>query len=95
MQNRIDDLAKIAEAREDTTDYFRVMMVGDSTMEHQYGNICSFFGERKGRRFDPEVSGIQPASVCFPFESQFTVAVSPVVICRRPFAHSRRSIQYS
>ncbi|CAM9213547.1 unnamed protein product, partial [Laminaria digitata] len=56
MQARIDQLALIAEAREDTTEPFRVMMVGDSTMEHQYGTICSFLGERGGRRFDPEVS---------------------------------------
>ena len=55
MQRRVDELAVIAEAREDTTDYFRVMMVGDSTMEHQYGVVCAFLGEREGRRFDREV----------------------------------------
>lgn len=55
IQAKIDELVQIAEAREDTADYFRVMMVGDSTMEHQFGVVCSFLGERAGRRFDPQV----------------------------------------
>lgn len=58
MQARIGQLAEIAEAREDKTEPFRVMMVGDSTMEHQYGAMCSYLGEREGRRFDPEVCRI-------------------------------------
>lgn len=55
MQARIDELAEIAEAREDKAESFRVMMIGDSTMEHQFGAVCSFLGEREGRRFDPQV----------------------------------------
>lgn len=55
MQAKIDELALIAEAQEDATEPFRVMMVGDSTMEHQYGVVCAFLAEREGRRFDPEV----------------------------------------
>lgn len=63
MQARIDELAVIAEARGDTTDYFRVMMVGDSTMEHQYGVVCSFLGEREGRRFDREVCALRSRKI--------------------------------
>ena len=56
MQAKLDVLAEIAEEREDSkTDPYRVLMVGDSTMRHQFGAICGFMGEREGRRFDPEV----------------------------------------
>lgn len=56
MQAKLDLLASIAEEREDTeTEPFRVLMIGDSTMSHQFGAICGFMGEREGRRFDPEV----------------------------------------
>ena len=55
MQGKIDELVEIAEAREDAKEYYRVTMVGDSTMEHQYGVVCSFLAEREGSRFDPEV----------------------------------------
>ncbi|CAN0083842.1 unnamed protein product [Ectocarpus sp. 6 AP-2014] len=57
MQAKLDLLASIAEEREDTeTEPFRVLMIGDSTMSHQFGAICGFMGEREGRRFDPEVT---------------------------------------
>ena len=69
MQAKIDELARIVEAREDNSEYFRVMMVGDSTMEHQYGAVCSFLGEREGRRFDPEV---------FQLRTRVRVSPSPV-----------------
>ena len=60
MQAKLDTLAVIAEEREDTqTDPYRVLMVGDSTMSHQYGAICGFMGEREGRRFDPNVRTVQ------------------------------------
>ncbi|CAN0433950.1 unnamed protein product, partial [Ectocarpus fasciculatus] len=56
MQAKLDVLASIAEERADTeTEPFRVLMIGDSTMSHQFGAICGFMGEREGRRYDPEV----------------------------------------
>ncbi|CAM9324458.1 unnamed protein product, partial [Ectocarpus sp. 12 AP-2014] len=36
---------------------FRVLMVGDSTMRHQYGALCGFMGEREGRRYNPREEG--------------------------------------
>ena len=56
MQAKLDNLAAIAEEREDTqTNPYLVLMVGDSTMSHQFGSVCGFMAEREGRRFDPEV----------------------------------------
>ncbi len=68
IQGKLDALAVIAEQRgADKTDPFRVLMVGDSTMSHQYGAICGFMAEREGRRYDPDVRApqrlLQPPSV--------------------------------
>ena len=48
MQNRIDDLAKIAEAREDTTDYFRVMMVETAPWSTSTATFARFLAKEKG-----------------------------------------------
>ncbi|CAM9845759.1 unnamed protein product [Ectocarpus sp. 12 AP-2014] len=60
MQAKLDVLAAIVEDEQESSSStssekpFRVLMVGDSTMSHQYGAICGFMGEREGRRYDPE-----------------------------------------
>ncbi|CAM9288323.1 unnamed protein product [Scytosiphon promiscuus] len=55
IQAKLDVMATIAEQRDrDETEPFRVLMVGDSTMSHQFGAVCAFMGEREGRRFDPQ-----------------------------------------
>lgn len=56
IQPRIDALAALAEAEgKDGSPPYLVTMVGDSTMMHQHGAMCSFLAERPGRRFDPAV----------------------------------------
>eukprot|EP00903_Cladosiphon_okamuranus_P016931 g15607.t1 len=56
IQAKLDVLAVIAEEREEDTqtEPYRVLMVGDSTMRHQFGSLCGFMAEREGRWFDPE-----------------------------------------
>ncbi|CAN0429265.1 unnamed protein product [Ectocarpus fasciculatus] len=60
MQPKLDVLAAMVEDQDQqgtsSEKPFRVLMVGDSTMSHQYGAICAFMGEREGRRYNPEVS---------------------------------------
>ncbi|CAN0180010.1 unnamed protein product [Pylaiella littoralis] len=55
IQPRIDELAALVESDREKSHSgpFRVTMVGDSTMMQQHGAVCSFLGERPGRRFDP------------------------------------------
>lgn len=55
MQAKFHELSAMVEAEEGKEESFRVLMVGDSTMKHQFGVLCSFLGENKGRRFNPEV----------------------------------------
>ncbi|CAN0256736.1 unnamed protein product [Pylaiella littoralis] len=65
VQAKFDVLASIAEEREHTeTEPYRVLMVGDSTMGHQFGAVCGFMGERGGRRYDPEVRASQKKNGC-------------------------------
>ncbi|CAM9288249.1 unnamed protein product [Scytosiphon promiscuus] len=65
MQAKLDVMAAIAEQRgHDKTEPFRVLMVGDSTMSHQFGAMCAFIGEREGRRFDPEYTQKQSPGCC-------------------------------
>lgn len=54
MQAKFDQLAALAEM-EDKAQPYRIVMMGDSTMKHQFGAMCAFLGERPGRRFDPMV----------------------------------------
>ncbi len=57
MQAKLDVLAEVTERREPAeTDPYVVLMVGDSTMSHQYGALCGFVGQREGRHFDPNVN---------------------------------------
>ena len=35
---------------------YRILMVEDSTMKHQFGAVCGFLVERPGKRFDMNVS---------------------------------------
>lgn len=61
MQTKLDELSQLAEAEATLAEGkrlkpYQVLMVGDSTIRHQYGAICGFLGERKGLRFDPAVS---------------------------------------
>ena len=66
MQAKFEELAMIAEsdaAREvaaargedPSAKPYRILMVGDSTMRHQFGAVCGFLAERPGKRFDPNV----------------------------------------
>ncbi|CAN0256673.1 unnamed protein product [Pylaiella littoralis] len=65
IQAKLDVVASIAEEREHTeTEPYRVLMVGDSTMSHQFGVICSFMGEREGRRYDPEEPQLGTPGCC-------------------------------
>lgn len=56
MQAKFDELVEIAEA-ENKEKPFRILMVGDSTMKHQFGSMCGFLGEREGHRFNSAVRG--------------------------------------
>lgn len=56
VQAKIDQLVEVVEGQREvdpTLSPYQVWMVGDSTMRHQYSALCSFLGERQGRRFDP------------------------------------------
>ncbi|CAM9179910.1 unnamed protein product [Ectocarpus sp. 12 AP-2014] len=55
MQAKLDVLAALVENQQGgrREKPFRVLMVGDSTMRHQYGALCGFMGEREGRRYNP------------------------------------------
>ena len=79
MQAKLDVLAAIAEERDDTeTNSYRVLMVGDSTMSHQFGSICGFMAERNSLRFsfNPEVC----AYVCV-FTLSRAAKICQVCIC--------------
>ncbi|CAM9373258.1 unnamed protein product [Ectocarpus sp. 12 AP-2014] len=55
MQAKLDVLAALVENQQGgrREKPFRVLMVGDSTMRHQYGALYGFMGEREGRRYNP------------------------------------------
>lgn len=66
MQAKFDELAAIAESEasravaasrgdDPSSTPYRILMVGDSTMKHQFGAACGFLAERPGKRFDPKV----------------------------------------
>lgn len=52
MQAKFDEISRIAEAQVNKTESFRVLMVGDSTMRHQFGAMCAFLGENQRSLFD-------------------------------------------
>lgn len=55
MQAKFDELSRIVEAQVNKTDSFRVLMVGDSTIKHQFGAMCAFLGESQRSVFDTGV----------------------------------------
>lgn len=66
MQAKFNELAVIAESEasravaasrgnDPSSTPYRILMVGDSTMKHQFGAACGFLAERHGKRFDPKV----------------------------------------
>ncbi|CAM9242043.1 unnamed protein product, partial [Sphacelaria rigidula] len=47
LQVKFDELSRLAEEDPDKPPY-KVSMVGDSTMRHQFGAMCAYLAEREG-----------------------------------------------